>query len=435
MGSASAVLALVLAGCVSSNQSPAAPNSPTELAQRSGPSGQGLANFHRALATLQAGRADRLTIVQVGDSHTAGDHFSGRLRELFQARFGNGGRGMLPPGSPFPYWRPYQVQVTQQGKWDIASSNRPDYQQVPYGLSGYVIRARGRGEAISLRANSDAAFDWVDVSFLRQPGSGHIDVTVDGRYAGEISTRGPANQLDHKAFSVTAGSTDLELRVRGDGPVEIADWAVYRRERGVVLTSHGFSGAQVNIMDRWDSANVAQQLRTLAPALVILAFGTNEGFASVDSIADYGSVLESRIAQLQQAVPGASIVIVGPPDANRMPDYCGLRGKARENATCGALSSAEAADYSSMLARRDRRLCRWHAPAGIAFVRAAQQQVAAKTGVFFWDWSSVQGGACGATRWAREELGRQDRVHMFESGYGLSAERLFDELLRGYRGR
>ena len=60
---------------------------------------------------------------------------------------------------------------------------------------------------------------------------------------------------------MTAGSTDLELRARGDGPVEIADWSVYRRERGVVLTSHGFSGAQVNIMDRWDSNNVPWRRR------------------------------------------------------------------------------------------------------------------------------------------------------------------------------
>jgi len=46
------------------------------------------------LYELKAGRIDRLTILQIGDSHTEADLFSGRLRALFQARFGNAGRGM-----------------------------------------------------------------------------------------------------------------------------------------------------------------------------------------------------------------------------------------------------------------------------------------------------------------------------------------------------
>jgi lysophospholipase L1-like esterase len=429
---ATALLLSVLAGCLSS-QSPAAPEPGQEAqvqeAQR-GPAHAPLANFHRALASLQAGRIERLNVVQIGDSHTAGDHFSGRLREMLQARFGNGGRGMLPPGSPFPYWRPQQVQVRQQGSWEVISSNRTDYQQIPYGLSGFDLRSKGNGGSLTLRA--EGAFDSVDVSFFRQPGGGKIDLTANGRYLGEVDTRGPAWQLDHRTVNAP-GSTDLELRTRGT--VDLADWGVYRRERGVVLTSHGFSGAQISIMDRWDEGNLTTQLRTLAPALVILAFGTNEGFDSVSSVENYGSVFDSRIARLRQALPNASIVIVGPPDANRLPDYCNIRGPARERTACRPLNSQEAANYSSMLARRDPSLCRWHTPAAIEVVRQAQKQVAQRHGVLFWDWAAVQGGACGGHRWTSQELMRADHVHMYESGYGLSAEKLFDELMRGYRGR
>lgn len=128
-------------------------------------------------------------------------------------------------------------------------------------------------------------------------------------------------------------------------------------------------------------------------------------------------------------------MIVGPPDANRLPDYCGVRGPARNNAACEPLTAAEAADYSALLAQRNRRLCRWHTPAGINLVKNAQRAAAAKTGAYFWDWSSVQGGPCGASRWAREGLGHTDRVHMLETGYGQSAERLFSELMKNYRGR
>jgi len=418
---------LLLAGCLASNSSP--PGASTGPR----PSAAALSGLYQALASLEAGRTNRLNIVQIGDSHTAGDHFSGRLRELFQDRFGNAGRGMLPPGSPFPYWRPYQVHVVQQGPWEVLSSNRTNYPQVPYGLSGFVLRSRGKNSVIRLTA--DATFDVAEVSFFQQPAGGHIDVFADGARLGEIATRGQAYRLNHKSFALPRGGSTLELRPSGDGSVDIADWSVYRRDRGVVLSGQGFIGATVGIMDRWDGANVAQQLQELAPALIILAFGTNEGFESPDQLDDYGSILESRINALRAAAPTASIVIVGPPDANRLPDYCGVRGPAREAARCTPLNSSEAADYGRMLSRRDRSLCRWHTPAGIAIVREQQRQVAARTGAFFWDWSTVQGGECGATRWAQEGLGRQDRVHMTESGYAQSADRLFDELMKGYKRR
>ena len=53
-----------------------------------------------------------------------------------------------------------------------------------------------------------------------------------------------------------------------------------------------------------------------------------------------------------------------------------------------------------------------------------------RTGAYFWDWSSVQGGECGANKWALEGLGNKDHVHMTEAGYEQSADRLFDDLMR-----
>lgn len=426
----SAFLALLLVGCISQSSGGV---ETTDVSQSA--AGPSLNSFHQALSSLSAGRINRVSIVQFGDSHTAADHFSGRLRELFQERFGNAGRGMMPPGYPFPYWRPYQVDVKQSADWQVISSNRPGYAHVPYGVSGFIVRSTKAGSTMTLQAKPEATFDSVGIDFFRQPSGGKITVMVDGRQVDLIDTRGTAYALDHKTIAAAPGSSRLELRTQGDGTVDIADWSVWRSSRGVALSSFGFSGAQIGIMDRWDSATVAQQLKQLNPALIILAFGTNEGFDSPAGLADYASILESRLAQFKAAQPSASIVIVGPPDANRLPDYCGVRGSARQNASCSSLTSAEAADYASLLARRDRRLCRWHTPAGIAVVRDAQRRAAAKSGAFFWDWSDVQSGACGASRWAQQQLGMQDRVHMYENGYGRSAERLFEELLKGYRGR
>ena len=419
---------LAVAGCVATGQGA---GSAVEEAQASS---QSLASFQRSLEQLRAGKIERVSILQIGDSHTAGDHFSGRLRDLFQEKFGNAGRGMMPAGYPFPYWRPYQVEVAQKGSWTVLSSNRTDYPQMPYALSGFITRSQRRDDTMTLQAKEGNAFDTVDIDFFRQPRGGHVIVTIDGRRVDDLDTSGRAYELARKSYAVNASSS-LELRTRGDGVVEIADWAVYRRERGVALSSHGFVGAEIGLLDRWNWTNVTKQLHEMSPTLIILAFGTNEGFGPPDRLGDYQSIYESRLAQFRQSLPGASIVVVGPPDADRLPDYCNIRGASRETVGCRPLSSAEAADYSQLLRSRSRSLCQWHPPAGLALVKAAQQQAARRYGAYFWDWASVQGGACGADRWTSQGLERGDHVHMYEAGYQTSADQLFTELLRGYRGK
>ena len=421
---------LAVAGCVATGQGTDSSGGP-EVAQAS----QSLASFQRSLEQLKAGKTERVNVLQIGDSHTAGDHFSGRLRDLLQEKFGNAGRGMMPAGYPFPYWRPYQVEVAQRGSWTVLSSNKTDYPKLPYGVSGFITRSQRRDDTMTLQAKPDATFDTVDIDFFRQPRGGHVIVTVDGRRVDQIDTSGAAYELSRKTISVGPASSSLELRTQGDGVVDLADWAIYRRERGVTLSSHGFVGAEIGLLDRWNWANVTKQLHEMSPTLIILAFGTNEGFAPSDRLGDYQSIYESLLAQFRQAIPGASIVVVGSPDADRLPDYCNIRGASRDSVGCRPLSSAEAADYAQLLRSRSRSLCQWHPPAGLALVKSAQQQAARRYGAYFWDWSSVQGGACGADRWVGQGLEHADHVHMYEAGYQMSADKLFAELMRGYRGR
>jgi lysophospholipase L1-like esterase len=395
-----------------------------------------LSRFHARLADLEAGRLARLTILQIGDSHTEAEHFSGRLRALFQARFGNAGRGMLAPGAPVDYWRPYQVRAQQAGKWQVFSSNKSDHAPLPFGLSGFVVRGASPTDSMTLLAGDDSeGFDSVEIGYYRRPDGGTIDVTVDGKPVDEIATRGESYAMARQAFRLAAAGRRLEVRPHGDGSVDVADWAVYRNSRGVVLTSHGFSGAQVGIMERWDWTTVASQLRELDPSLIVLAFGTNEGYAPKSRLQDYESRLQARIGALQQAAPNASIVLVAGPDANRIPGYCGGNGAQHDRMPCKPLSADEVAGYDALLSRSDRSLCRWHTPGSYDLVRAAQRAVALRTGMYFWDWLEAQGGMCSAYRWEQEGLVHKDRVHMKKDGYWRSADQLYAMLLRGYPRR
>src|SRR5207302_11012269 len=45
-------------------------------------------------------RSRPVTILQIGDSHTAADFFTGELRKRLQARYGDGGVGYVTAGRP-----------------------------------------------------------------------------------------------------------------------------------------------------------------------------------------------------------------------------------------------------------------------------------------------------------------------------------------------
>ena len=408
-----------------------------------------LTKLHKRLADLRAGRIQRVTIVQIGDSHTQGGHFPGRLRALFQARFGNGGRGMLPPGSPYDFWRPYQVEARQTGKWEVFSSNKKGHESLPYGLSGFVVRSSDPEAALLLQAGEESwPFAVVEVGYYKKPDGGTFSLTVDGRHIGTVDTRATRSAMERRTFTLKAPGTRVELRPGGDGSVDIADWSVYGRLRGVVLASFGFSGAQVGIMERWDWGNVSAQLAALDPALIVLAFGTNEGYAPRKKLTDYDDRLEERILALRRAAPNASIVLVSGPDANHIPKYCYGNGKDKaggngetahatgaDRKTCRPLSREEEGDYDAMLVRSDRALCRWHTPGSYDIVRKAQREVAQRTGALFWDWFAYQGGRCGAFKWEQAGLVYPDRVHMRKEGYWRSADQLFATLMHEYRGR
>lgn len=390
--------------------------------------------FYNALHDLQAGRRQRVTILQIGDSHTANDHFSGRLRDLFQHQFGNAGRGLMPAGVPYPYYRPYQVSVSQSPGWVVWNSFRGD--TAPYGVTGYTLHA-STPEQVTLEAGIDYPFDEIEIDYMRQPGGGHIDVQIDGQPVGTIATAGNQLQANSQRFSTGRRAKFVTLTARGDGVIDLLGWNVLRNDRGVVLAAEGFSGATVDILDRFDPQIAAWQIKRLDPALIILAFGTNEGFQTTLSIDDYADALAARLTILRAAAPNAAILLVGPPDSERLPSWCASSAAQKERIRCAPLTKSQTANYPALLNGQSRQLCHWHVPPNIQVVRDIERRVAQQQGAYFWDWQKVLPGYCGMDAWARAKtpLAHADRVHMREDGYFRSAETLYADIMRYYRAR
>ena len=147
-----------------------------------------------------------------------------------------------------------------------------------------------------------------------------------------------------------------------------------------------------------------------APDLIVLAYGTNEGFDDALDLTAYEARLGAEIARLRAEAPGAALLILGAPEAMR-----GEGGGACPDDPEG----------------------RWREPALLPLVRDVQHRVAAATGVAFWDWRGRMGGSCAAHRLTLgpEPLMRADHVHFNEAGADWLGGLLAADLLTAIGGR
>jgi len=369
------------------------------MAARLGPYGP-LLPLYRALDGAQP-----TVILQIGDSHTANDSFSSRMRELFQARFGDAGRGVLPPGVPYRWYRPSRVTVTSQG-WSVVSSYRGE--AGPFGVAGLRQHADGPA-SMTLVADDPGDLDRMEIQLLRQPGGGTLDIEVGDKGRASVATAAATPQAVWLSAPSAPGSRTLTLSARGDGPVDVLAWSVARGRRGVIYANLGTSGASVDLLDTWDQTLLRQDLAHLAPALIVLAFGTNEGFRdSTDPVA-FATNFANRLHELRAAAPGAGLLVLGPPDAYRR---------------VGRGSNAPAACGDAT----------WTEPPKLGPIREAERAVTAREGAYFWDWQEAMGGPCSMLRWAmtKPPMAAPDHVHLYAPGYQATADNLFRVIMEGY---
>jgi lysophospholipase L1-like esterase len=364
-----------------------------------------LASFFEALKSLEARHSEHVTILQIGDSHTAGDVLSGELRSLLQERFGNAGRGMMQAGLPFVGARPKDVTITQSGSWKVSNSlTAPN--DGPYDISGFVSTSASARASMTMDVVEPGFFDRARIDFLRRPAGGQLEIRVDGERREVISTAGLLDEADHITVTVP-GAHQLQVVALNAG-TRISSWSIERFAQGVLLDSFGVVSATVALLDRFDPALVRQNLLSLRPALIILAYGTNEGFANNFDATGYADQFAKTLARLHHDAPMASILVVGPPLAARTDPRCLKAGNPNN--------------------------CRWEVPPAIYAVREIQQRAAADAGDAFWDWSQVMSRDGGVDAWFRADpsLLRPDHIHQTVAGYQRSAAALFSYLMHRY---
>lgn len=332
-------------------------------------------------------------VLHYGDSHTAADYWTSSIRSSLQARFGDGGSGFSHAGSPWRGYRRFGVSGKASVGWQSAglvgrASLRGDEFQ---GLGGVSVSTSRPGQWISLEARCST----LEVHYLRQPDGGRFLLYDNGKLVAEHSTSG---ELGPGILQLATVQGDHLFRIEtlDASPVRLFGW-VAELPGGVTYEPLGINGAQVSIVSRWDPSLFQAYVGQRDPALIVVAYGTNEAGQTAWNYDSYYAEFDRVLKRIRAASPTASLLVVGPPD--RM-WYQRRRG--------------------------------WMKAPRLDLVIQAQRDAAAANQAAFWDTHARMGGDGSMRRWVQAGLAGRDHVHFSADGYRRLGEVLYQDLMVQY---
>lgn len=382
---------------------------------------ENIAPFFERLASSERSSGAPVHILQIGDSHTAGDNITNGWREELRRRYGHGGRGVLAAGRPYAGYLTWGVTASQTSGWEVNSTFGRGYANYgpPLGLSGFSQTARAQGETLGITADTpDQSFDRIIVCAISQPGAGTLTMRLGfetTRWELDSPSRHTVCQtMDSDYPQLGASVTTVDDRI-----VTVTSFATMRQQGGAVLSNLGVSGSQLIHVGRSSDEVATAELAAYAPDLLVLAFGTNEGFSQQLTAAGFERDLRAQVSRLRRlAGRDVPILLIGAPDANTR--NRALADNAGPPSPCPDPVGVDSGSQP------------WYTPTLLAELRDRQRRVAREMGLAFWDWNAAMGGRCSAHQWRNREpaLMRGDHVHFNQTGGARIGQLLFADLER-----
>jgi lysophospholipase L1-like esterase len=323
-----------------------------------------------------------------GDSHTAGDEWTSALRGLFQRRFGDGGSGFSLAGVPFAGYKRFDAPGGWSTGWKAAGLHSVAGDGY-LGLGGVSIATDRPGESVFLQTDCD----FLEIYYLQQPKGGSVALYADGSLIEEFSTAGDLLP-EARSFTIPPGNHRFLLKTRNAGAVRLFGWVADKRQ-GVTYEALGLNGVRASVMLNWNEQMLRTYLQRRDPALIVLAYGTNEAVA-LQSAERYQEMFSTLLGRLRRIVPEAAILVIGPPDIHPR--------------------TQEGSQLAVSLER----------------VILAQKMASRANKCAFWDLQQHMGGSGSIREWMTNGLAQKDYVHFSAAGYRRIADALFADLMRYY---
>jgi lysophospholipase L1-like esterase len=381
-----------------------------------------LDGLYTGLATADRGDVGgRVAMEFFGDSHTAGDSMTSRLRITWQARFGDAGRGLVGAGKvPTRHYYQRDVHYGKQGDWHAMVGGAHGDTE-PFGIDGMRVTGKGKGAQLWVETcpecGAGKTVGEFEILYYAAPDHGVLRYRVDEQPWQQLATKTTAIEPPHPARQVVVvpdGPHKLTLEHGGSGVLDLFGVVMERSHPGVIVDSLGVVGRRLGSLRSWDWSIIGDQLATRDPRLVVLQYGTNEADDPDLVLEDLARYYDETILRIRAAAPTASILILGPPDM-------------------GVREGGKACDHQKPNAPQIPE-CEWRTPAVLPEVISVEHAAAVRNHVAFFDTFAAMGGADHMGPWAEAEpkVAYKDRVHFTEIGYQRWADALSGALLEGY---
>ena len=389
----------------------AAPASPDPHGEQA-PAVANLGGLDNFLAALRQTKADghKTRIAYFGDSMIEGDLITGDLRNSLQTAFGGSGVGYVPITSITAEFRStiHQTFSSDWREYNLVSPELPA--AYPLGISGHVFLPHVAGAPTD--SSTSSAESWVDFQTSRQfaplrrfaearlfygPGAGGDQVlaTTDGHAVPHALAGSQAvNELLLKP-GTPARHLRLAFATHAPRPVYGVS---FEEEQGITLDNFSFRGNSGMSLTRIPPRQLAAFGQVQPYDLIILHYGVNVASAKVKSYTFYERAMTRVVDRMQRAFPRASILIVGMSDK----------------------SSRSEGEFTT--------------DPSVPLLLAAQQRVARRNHVAFWNLFEAMGGENSMVSWVEDSpaLANKDYTHVNSRGARRIADLLYAYLMGEY---
>src|SRR5215472_15731191 len=236
-----------------------------------------------------------------------GDDLTGGLRDHFRDQFGDGGSGFSLAGHPVLGYRRFDAHGGGTTAWH-SEGLRTGAGDGWFGLGGVSIDTDRPGQSVYLQTECDR----LEIQFLQQPGGGRLALYDYDERLDEISTDGELAP-GFSRYATPTGPHRFLLKTLDNRPVRLFGW-VADKAAGVTYEALGINGAEASVILKWDETMLATYLQRRGPALIVLAYGTNEASDPLWRQESYREMFGKLVARLRAAAPAASILALGPAD-------------------------------------------------------------------------------------------------------------------------
>lgn len=337
----------------------------------------------------------KITIVQIGASHTQADIFTARLRQQFQNLYPglNAGRGYVFPYNLIKTNSPYSYKAYHTGKWNVCRN--VEYKNCLLGVTGIRATTYDTNATITIKLRNSTAekntFNYVKILHSDDSLCFLPDLIPDTLISKKIVNR----QEGYTEFYLKKSVSKLTLKVKKTDNQQnfFTLYGIFleKTEPGIVFHPIGINGASTSSYDKCQL--FTQQLRIINPDWIIIALGTNDGYTSAFNETIFEENYRTLIKLIKAAKPNVAITMVVPND-----DYYRRR-------------------YPNPNTAKEMKI---------------MLKIAKEENCSIWNMYEIMGGYNSSVLWLKYGLMQYDKIHFTKPGYEHLADLFFTAFVDSY---